>query len=163
MWTMLKDFIKFVPILLLFYVPVFWPRGVCDLSFPSKGQTYTLCIGRWSLNYWTSKEVPMQSFHTVLIILVVQLLSHVLMDCSMPNSSVLHCLPEFAQIHVHWVSDAILPSHHLILRHPLLLWPSIFPSIRVFPNGLVLCIRWPKYCLSFSNSPSNEYSGFDYL
>ena len=51
-----------------------------------------------------------------------------------------------------------MPSNHLILCHPLLLLPSIFPSIRVFSNELVLRIRWPKYW-SFSISPSNEYSG----
>ena len=52
-----------------------------------------------------------------------------------------------------------MPSNHLILCHPLLL-PSIFPSIRVFSNESVLCIRWPKYwSLSFSISSSNEYSG----
>ena len=50
-----------------------------------------------------------------------------------------------------------LPSNHLILCHPLLLLPSIFPSIRVFSNELALCIRWPKYwSLSFNISPSNE-------
>ena len=54
----------------------------------------------------------------------------------------------------------VMPSNRLILYHPLLLLPSIFPSIRVFSNKLVLCIRWPKYwSLSFSISPSNEYSG----
>ena len=54
----------------------------------------------------------------------------------------------------------VTPSDHLILCHPLLLSPSIFPSIRVFSNESVLCIRWPKYwSLSFSISPSNEYSG----
>ena len=53
-----------------------------------------------------------------------------------------------------------MPSSHLILCHPLLLQPSIFPSIRVFSNELVLCIRWPKYwSFSFSISPFNEYSG----
>ena len=52
-----------------------------------------------------------------------------------------------------------MPSNHLILCRPLLLLPSIFPSIRVFSNELVLCIRWPKYwSFSFSISPSNEYS-----
>ena len=56
--------------------------------------------------------------------------------------------------------ESVMPSHHLILCHPLLLLPSIFPSIRVFPNELVLCSRWPKYhSFSFSISPSNEYSG----
>ena len=53
-----------------------------------------------------------------------------------------------------------MPSNHLILCHPLLLLPSIFPRIRVFSNESVLRIRWPKYCsISFSISPSNEYSG----
>ena len=53
-----------------------------------------------------------------------------------------------------------MPSNHLILCHPLLLPPSIFPSIRVFSNKSVLCSRWPKYwSFSFSISPSNEYSG----
>ena len=53
-----------------------------------------------------------------------------------------------------------MPSNHLILCHPLLLLPSIFPSIRVFSNELILRIRWPKYwSFNFSISPSNEYSG----
>ena len=53
-----------------------------------------------------------------------------------------------------------MPSNHLIFCHPLLLLPSIFPSIRVFSKETVLCIRWPKYwSFSFSISPSNEYSG----
>ena len=53
-----------------------------------------------------------------------------------------------------------MPSNHLILCRPLLLWPSMFPSIRVFSSESVLHIRWPKYwSFSFSISPSNEYSG----
>ena len=55
---------------------------------------------------------------------------------------------------------SVMPSNHLILCHPLLLLPSIFPSIRVFSSESVLHIRWPKYwSFSFSSSPSNEYSG----
>ena len=55
--------------------------------------------------------------------------------------------------------ELVMPSNHLILCHPLL-FPSIFPSIRVFSNELVFHIRWPKYwSFSFSISPSNEYSG----
>ena len=77
------------------------------------------------------------------------------MDRSMPGFPVLHYLPEFAQVHVHWVSDAMQPSHPL---PPLFLFPSIFPIIRGFSNEVTLCIRWwPKYW-SFSISPSNEYS-----
>ena len=56
--------------------------------------------------------------------------------------------------------ESVMPSNHLILCRPLLLLPSIFPSIRVFPNKSVLHIRWPKYCsFSFSIGPSNEYLG----
>ena len=56
--------------------------------------------------------------------------------------------------------ESVMPSNHLILCCPLLLLPSIFPSIRVFSNESVLCIRWPEYwSFSFSISPSNEYSG----
>ena len=75
-----------------------------------------------------------------------------------PGVPVLHHIPEFAQIYVHWVSDAIQPSYPLLSPSPL---PSIFPSISVFSNESALCNRWPKYwSFSFSNySPSNEYSG----
>ena len=56
--------------------------------------------------------------------------------------------------------ELVMPSNHLILCRPLLLLPSIFPSIRVFSSESVLCIRWPKcWSFSFSISPSNEYSG----
>ena len=56
--------------------------------------------------------------------------------------------------------ELVMPSNHLILCHPLPLLPSIIPSIRVFSNESVLPIRWPKYwSFSFSNGPSNEYSG----
>ena len=75
------------------------------------------------------------------------------MDCSMPGFPVYHQLPEPTQTHVYRISDAIQPS-------PLLLLPSIFPSIKVFSNESVLQIRWPKYLdLNFSISPSKEYSG----
>ena len=56
--------------------------------------------------------------------------------------------------------ELVMPSSHLILCHPLILLPSIFPSIRIFSKESVLCIRWPKYwSFSFNISPSNEYSG----
>ena len=80
-----------------------------------------------------------------------------LMDCSILGLLALHHLLESAQIHVHWVSDAVY--NHLILCIPLLLLCSIFPSIRVFSNELALHIRWPKYWrFSLSISPSSEYS-----
>ena len=78
------------------------------------------------------------------------------MDYSMPGFPVPHHLLELAQTHAHRVGDAIQSSHPLF---PLLLPPSIFPSIRVFSKEW-LHIRWPKYwSFSFSVSPSNEYSG----
>ena len=79
------------------------------------------------------------------------------MNCSMPLFPVLHYLLELDQTHVHWVGDAI---HHLVLHRPLLLLPSVFPSIRIFSNESALHIRWTKYwSFSFSISPSSEYSG----
>ena len=95
-----------------------------------------------------------------IVIIVVQWLSQVQlcdpMDCSTPGSSVLHYLLEFAQIHFHWV---VMISNHLLLRHPFLLLPSIFPISRVFSNESALHIRWPIYwSFSFGISPSSEYS-----
>ena len=75
------------------------------------------------------------------------------MDCSTPGPPVLHYLPEF----VHMPVEFVILSNHLICCHPLLLLPSIFPSIWVFCNESPLHIRWPKYW-SFNISLSNEYS-----
>ena len=75
----------------------------------------------------------------------------------MPGLPVHHQLPELTQTHVHWVSDAIQQSHPWSSPSPPL---SIFPSIRVFSNESVLCIKWPKYwSFSFSISSSREHSG----
>ena len=77
------------------------------------------------------------------------------MDCSTPGLPVHHQLPELTQ---HMSVESVMPSNHLILCYPLLLPPSIFPSIRVFSNESVLHIRWPKYYnFSFSINPSNEH------
>ena len=77
------------------------------------------------------------------------------MDCSTPGLPVYHQPLEFTQTHVHWVSDAI---QHLILCHPVLLPPSIFPNISLFK--WVLRIRWPKYwSFSISIIPSKEIPG----
>ena len=70
------------------------------------------------------------------------------MACTMPGFPVLHCLPEFVQIHVHSVGDAIQPSH----PYPFLLMSSIFSSIRVFSSESLIHIRWPKYWVSVSAS-----------
>ena len=79
------------------------------------------------------------------------------MDCSMPGLPVHHWLRSLLKL---MSIESVMPSNHLILCCPLLLVPSIMPSIRVFSNESGLCIRWPKYwSFSFSMSPSNEYSG----
>ena len=79
------------------------------------------------------------------------------MDCSTPGLPVHHQLLDFTQTHVHWVGDVIQLSYPLSSPSP----PAFdFPSIRIFANESVIHIRWPKYwSLSFSISPSNEYSG----
>ena len=80
-----------------------------------------------------------------------------LMDCSTPGLPVHYQLLELTQTQS---IESVMPSSHIILGCPLLLLPSIFPSIRAFSNESVLHIRWPKYwSFSFSISPSKEYSG----
>ena len=76
---------------------------------------------------------------------------------SMPGLPVHHHLPEFTQTHIHWVGDAIQPSHSLC---PLVLLPPILPSIRVFSNESTLHMRWPNFwSFSFSIIPSKEIPG----
>ena len=78
------------------------------------------------------------------------------MGCSTPGFPVFHHVSELAQTPF----ESMMLSNHLVLCRPLLLLPSLFPSIRVFPNKSALCIRWSKYwSFSFSIRPSNEYSG----
>ena len=78
------------------------------------------------------------------------------MDCSMPGFTTIANSQSFLKL---MSIESVIPSNYLILCHPLLLL-LIFPSIRIFSNESVLCIRWPKYwSFSFSISPSNEYSG----
>ena len=79
------------------------------------------------------------------------------MECSTPGLPVYHQLPEFIQTHVHWVDDAIQPSHPLSSHSPRAFNLS---QHQVFSNESVLCIRWPKYwSFSFNIGPSNENSG----
>ena len=79
------------------------------------------------------------------------------MDCSMPASLSFTVCQNWLRL---MFIESVMPSNYLILCHSVLLLPSIFPSIRVFSNESVLCIRWPKYwSFHFSISPFNEYSG----
>ena len=76
------------------------------------------------------------------------------LDCSTPGLPVPHHLPEFTQVHVFWISDAIQPSYPLLPSS----FASIFLIIRIFSSESALCTRWPKYW-NFSISPSKEYLG----
>ena len=79
------------------------------------------------------------------------------MDCNKPGFPVHHHSRSLLKL---MSIESVMPSNHLVLCHPLVLLPSVFPNIRVFSNESVLCIRWPKYwSYSFSISPSNEYLG----
>ena len=79
------------------------------------------------------------------------------MEYSTPGLPVRHQLPSLLKL---MSIESLMPSNHLILGHPLLFLPSVFPSIRVFSNESILRIRWPNYwSFSFSISPSSEYSG----
>ena len=80
------------------------------------------------------------------------------MECSTPGFPVLHCLPEFAQAHVHWVSNAIQPFDPLLSPSPPALSLSQHQCLFIRANELAFHIRWTKYW-SFSNSSSNEYWG----
>ena len=111
-------------------------RGSCGHSYKAPG---------WALQSLSQLSSVSQSCPA--------LRPHGLQDTGVP---VHHQLLEFTQTRVLRVGDAIQPSHPLLLLLP----PSIFPSIRVFSNESVLCIRWPEYwSFSFNISPSNEYSG----
>ena len=101
-------------------------------------------------------------FHARILVSSVQFLSHVWLF-ETPWTAACQVSPFFtiSQSLLKLMSiELVMPSKHFILCHPLLLLPSIFPSIRVFSNESVLPIRWPKYwSFSFSISPSNKYLG----
>ena len=139
--------------------PVFLPEK-------SHGQRSLVGYSPWShrepdRHNWATQHTHTHTHtHSDLIVVFVQLLSHVQlcdsMDSSTPGFPALHHLPELAQTHVHWVGGAIQPSHP---RLPLSSALNL-RSIRVFSSESTLCMRWPKYrSFSFSISPSNEYSG----
>ena len=116
-----------------------------------------------SLTVWTLKNMCTNESLTILsVVVVVQLLSRVLHFATPWTAAGQSALSfTISQSLLKLMSiESVIPSNHLVLCHPLLLLPSVFPSVRVFSNKLALHIRWPKYWgFSFSISPSNEYSG----
>ena len=124
-----------------------------DLIPPTRDGTRVQGIVRQILNHWT-REVPQFSS--------VQSLSHVQLFAT-PWTAARQAslsITNFRSLLKLMSIESVMPSNHLILCHPRLLLPSIFPSIRVFSSESALYIRWPKYwSFSFSISPSSEYSG----
>ena len=124
--------------------------------FLSQGTNPRILHCKEILNCWTTKETPtMEYCCSCSIAQVCPTLSNS-MDCSMPDYPV-HRLLELAQTHVHWVGDAIQPSHHL--SSPAR--PAFnISQHQVFSSESAIHIRWPKYwSFSFNISPSSEYSG----
>ena len=107
----------------------------------------------------SSTLLQMAGFHSFLWLSSVSQLCPTLcdpMDCSTPGFPIHHQLSGLLKL---MSNKSVMPSNHLILCRPLLLLPSIFPSIRVFSNESVLCIKWPKYwSFNFSISLSSDYS-----
>ena len=112
--------------------------------------------------YCSQPSVNKKSFCLASIVVIIQSLSHVWFFAApwtagrqaYLSSTIYQNLLKLMSI------ELVMPFHHLILCYPLLLLPSIFPSIRCFPDESAFCIRWPNYwSFSFSVSPSNEYSG----
>ena len=123
-------------------------------------QSKNLCLG----SYWGDSGVYQgwKFFKTAWWFSSVQSLSHVLLFATpwtVACQASLSITNSWSLLKLMSI-ESVMPSSHLILCRPLLLLPSIFPSIRVFSNESVLCIRWSKYwSFSFSVSPPNEYSG----
>ena len=135
-----------------------WVEGLGGRKYHYHHQQWQLCIEH-NTKYFT--YISYNSQNCIISISSVQfscsvvsdsLWSHGLQHASLPSITNSQSLLKLMSI------ESVIPSNHLILCCPLLL-PSIFPSIRVFSNESVLCIRWPEYwSFSFSISPSNEYS-----
>ena len=109
-----------------------------------------------SLFTWRNRE--QKGKENLCQFVVVQVLSHAWLFATPGTTACQASVPFTVSWSLLMSIDLVMPSNHLILCHPLLLPPSIFPSIRVFSNELALHIRWPKYS-SFSISPFSEYLG----
>ena len=134
------------------FVPKRWIILLMDTTVRQWTGDWACHLIIWCFScFWINRE---KTYHYCSVAQSRPICNH--MDCSMPGFIVLHHLLEFAQIHAHWVSDAIQPSCSLFSSSPPAF--NLFP-IRVFYES-ALCITWPKYCsCSFSINPSNEYSG----
>ena len=131
----------------------------CHFLLQGISPTQQLNLNLFCLLHWQADSLPLYHLGS-LPIGSVQLLSCVQLfanPCTAAHQASLFITNSWSLLKLMSIKS-VIPSNHLILCRPLLLLPSIFPSIRVFSNESVLCIKWPKY-RNFSFSPSNEYSG----
>ena len=154
-WTVAQQ----APLSMEFSRQEYWSGLPCPSTgnFPKQGIEPRSLQCRWILYYPSHQRSPV--IHHQSVRSVAQLCPTLWdpMNRSTPGLPVHHQLSESTQTHVHWVGDAIQPSHPLSSPSPSAL---NFPSIRVFSNELALRIRWPQYwSFSFNISPSNEHPG----
>ena len=150
----------------------------CKLPYkerkPKQKKIRGCCLERYGINLgvvlncnvllcpWTYYLTSLNfSFMSLKCVVIVQLLSHAWLFATLWTAAHQASLSFTISWSFKFMSlEVVMPSNHLILCHPLLLLPSIFPSVRVFSNELALRIRWPNYwSFRVSISPSNEYSG----
>ena len=141
-----------------FSKPEYWSRlSLLQGIFPTQGSNPGLPHCRWILYQLRQKGSLCHRFSQFSSVTQSCPTLCNPMDCSTPGFPVHHQLWSLLKL---MSIESVMPSNHLILCHPLLLLPSIFPRVRVFSNESDLLIRWPKYwSFSFSINPSNVYSG----
>ena len=126
----------------------------CLRSFVYPGRP--IISGQLEVHIWNSLQQSGQEISLVQSLSHVQLFATPWTTACQASLSITNCQSLLKSTSI----KSVMPSNHVILCHPLLLLPSIFPSIRVFSNESALCIRWPKYwSFSFNISPSNEHPG----
>ena len=163
MWTSFKDFIEFVTVLLLFYVLVFWPQGTWDLSSTTRDSICTPCIGRWSFNHWTTREVS-SYFHLTMDSYWVHQLDD--LEFSSERSSWWT-----ATAHDHLVHGQVLYLYHAQLLKDLIFQRYVNFSLQIITSSTILSayvvifplrLPWTSHCrftlyLSVPQMPPTPY------
>ena len=140
---------------ILEWVAISFSRG----SSQPRDQTCVSQIGRPILYHWATREAQIEVHNLFSSVQSFSRVSLFVTPWTAARQTSLSIINSQSLLKLLSV-ELVMPSNHLILCRPLLLLPLIVPSIRVFPNESVLCIRWPKYwSFNFSISPFNEYSG----